>query len=640
MRNIHFKKFIAVFTGIMVILVFFIGPLSQADEGDYTDYAYDTGDAWAEAGDGTENSWDDTSDTSDYSDDQWVDAGDTQDYTDDSWDYSDEAWYDTAALEAYVEETTAEEETSSKEQETTEKETKAEEKAASKEDEKAGEAKEEIKAPVPDPAAIKDYEREKVAYGDYYIRNIASSYVYFAAPEVEAANIPLVAKTGVDPEAFEGENGEELVNNLQMEILGEDLLPVHIEPDEEGYAILSIGDTGKVLGLAGSLRDGVNVMAVDRAPAVYPAPTHGRLREAIDGQRWIIDQQDDGTVLIRSAADSSYMMTLDDRYGIHYANLMLWEETGGKNQKFLFSRETPKVASSSLEEGTYFIRTGMNGWSLLSIGDDIYDDDRDIYIWESDQGDGQIFTVEYDDYGFAIIHHNESSKVLTVRGNEAVDGQAIGQCEYDGDNWQRWIIADRKDGGYNILSALNTSEVMNLVNGSVRNGNEILLYWRDGSTEQQWFFHTEPVITPSFEERWEAFANEYSSDSNYLILVDTYSCIVGVFQGSKGNWKNLYVWDCVTGKPGTPTPHGEFVVYDKVWSFDGNEDSPVWYTVYYATEFLPTYFFHSIIYYQGTFDILDATMGWNASHGCIRLYTENAEWIYNNIPWGTKVVIY
>ena len=71
--------------------------------------------------------------------------------------------------------------------------------------------------------------------------------------------------------------------------------------------------------------------------------------------------------------------------------------------------------------------------------------------------------------------------------------------------WQRWIIADRKDGGYNILSALNTSEVMNLVNGSVRNGNEILLYWRDGSTEQQWFFHTEPVITPSFEERWEAF---------------------------------------------------------------------------------------------------------------------------------------
>ena len=491
-----------------------------------------------------------------------------------------------------------------------------------------------------DPAAIQEEETRPVTAGDYYIRNIASSYVYLAAPEVEAENIPPAAKAGLDPAAFKGENGEGPVNNLQMEILGEELLPVHVEFDDEGYAILSVGDSGKVLGLAGSLRDGVNIVALDRSPSVYPAPVHGRLKDSIYGQRWIIDQKDDGSVLIRSAADSNYMMTIDDRYGISYANLMLWEETGGTTQQFLFSEETPKIRPSSLKEGTYFIRSGVSDWFVMSLGDGVYNDERDIYIWESDQGDGQIFSVEYDDYGFAIIHHNDSSKVLTVRESIARNGQPIGQCEYDGNNWQRWIIEDRKDGGYNILSALNTGELIDLSNGTFRNGNPICLQWHNGSTAQQWFFHTEPVPAPPYDEMMLALAQSYSSDTGFLIMVDTYQCKFGVYEGSVGNWKELYFWDCVTGKPGTPTPHGEFAIYDHLWSFDGNSDSPVWYSVYYASEFLPSYYIHSIIYYQGTFDILDAAMGWNASHGCIRLYTDNAEWIYNNIPGGTKVVIY
>ena len=76
------------------------------------------------------------------------------------------------------------------------------------------------------------------------------------------------------------------------------------------------------------------------------------------------------------------------------------------------------------------------------------------------------------------------------------------------------------------------------------------------------------------------------------------------------------------------------------YSFDGKMDSPEWYTCYYATEWYPSYFFHSIIYYQGTWDVLDASMGYNASHGCVRLNTDNALWIYENIPYGTKVVSY
>ena len=39
-------------------------------------------------------------------------------------------------------------------------------------------------------------------------------------------------------------------------------------------------------------------------------------------------------------------------------------------------------------------------------------------------------------------------------------------------------------------------------------------------------------------------------------------------------------------------------------------------------------------------EIKDGRLGINASHGCVRLALSNAKWIYDNIPRGTKVVIY
>jgi lipoprotein-anchoring transpeptidase ErfK/SrfK len=37
---------------------------------------------------------------------------------------------------------------------------------------------------------------------------------------------------------------------------------------------------------------------------------------------------------------------------------------------------------------------------------------------------------------------------------------------------------------------------------------------------------------------------------------------------------------------------------------------------------------------------MDDRVGMALSHGCVRLRLENAKWIYDNIPYGTKVVSY
>lgn len=127
-----------------------------------------------------------------------------------------------------------------------------------------------------------------------------------------------------------------------------------------------------------------------------------------------------------------------------------------------------------------------------------------------------------------------------------------------------------------------------------------------------------------------------SSATNYLIAVDTSRCIVGIYSGSQGNWSLTRAHACGPGAPGSPTVKGNFTVTGKGYVF-GNEKG---YSCYYWTQFYGNYLFHSILYYPGTFRVKDPTMGRQVSHGCVRLELENAKWIYDNIPYGTRVVVY
>ena len=129
----------------------------------------------------------------------------------------------------------------------------------------------------------------------------------------------------------------------------------------------------------------------------------------------------------------------------------------------------------------------------------------------------------------------------------------------------------------------------------------------------------------------------YSSATNYLILVDTSRNEVGIYSGSgtPGNWNLIRFVRCTSGASSTPTVRGVFTVGSRGLVFgDG-------YSCWYWTQIYGAYLFHSVLYYPGgQSNIMDGRIGINASHGCVRLEIGNAKWIYDNIPSGTKVVIY
>lgn len=132
----------------------------------------------------------------------------------------------------------------------------------------------------------------------------------------------------------------------------------------------------------------------------------------------------------------------------------------------------------------------------------------------------------------------------------------------------------------------------------------------------------------------DAKAQGYSSNTNWLILVDTSRCLTSIYTGARGNWTLNRRYVCSTGKASTPTVLGEYQVYGKGYSFGHG------YTCYYYTQFYGDYLFHSSPYYVNSNQVMDPTMGVPSSAGCVRLEIQNAKWIYDNIPYGTKVATY
>lgn len=130
--------------------------------------------------------------------------------------------------------------------------------------------------------------------------------------------------------------------------------------------------------------------------------------------------------------------------------------------------------------------------------------------------------------------------------------------------------------------------------------------------------------------------NKLTSKTEYLLVTNIGQRQTYVFKkNNTGIWQQLYKWICTVGKPSTPTIRGTFYISGRKPYFGTDE-----YSVKYATRIIGAYYYHSILYNASGTRIKDGRLGLALSHGCIRLATENAKWIYNNIPNGTTVFIH
>lgn len=140
----------------------------------------------------------------------------------------------------------------------------------------------------------------------------------------------------------------------------------------------------------------------------------------------------------------------------------------------------------------------------------------------------------------------------------------------------------------------------------------------------------------------------YSSNTDYLILVNLTDKVTKVYKKDGSAWRVEKAYLCTVGdsSKGWTTVTGDFYVgqsswgnpYTRGYSFNDSEG----HTLYYWTRFCDDFLFHSILYDGGTYNVSTEgnELGEELSHGCVRLRIENAKWIYDNIPDGTRVIVY
>lgn len=135
--------------------------------------------------------------------------------------------------------------------------------------------------------------------------------------------------------------------------------------------------------------------------------------------------------------------------------------------------------------------------------------------------------------------------------------------------------------------------------------------------------------------------DESSAATKYWIKVNTKANVVNVYRKTGGKWKPVKAMLCSCGVRGHRTPTGTFSIKKK-WRWQR-----LFYGVsgQYISQFKGNYLFHSVVYgrYKSPSKCIRKEynkLGKNASHGCVRLATMDAKWIYRECGRGTKVTIY
>ena len=132
-------------------------------------------------------------------------------------------------------------------------------------------------------------------------------------------------------------------------------------------------------------------------------------------------------------------------------------------------------------------------------------------------------------------------------------------------------------------------------------------------------------------------AKGYSSNSQYLLWLNLAYQRLNIFEGSTGEWDLIHSCLVGSGAPGSPTPVGVWkTTYKQEYGWTTGS-----YTCTPVVRFIGGGFaFHSRLYYPNTRTLKDASIGFPVSAGCVRMYQEDIDWIFDNVPDGTTVVVF
>lgn len=301
--------------------------------------------------------------------------------------------------------------------------------------------------------------KNTLADGVYEINSVKNSNYTLdvnSASTRNGANVQLYLRNGTQAQAF------------------------RVSHDSQGFVTFTNINSGKVIDLDGAItKNGRNI--------------HQYASNGTRAQKWIVQQSGSGYSIV-SAIDTSF--ALDIRNGSVYSgsNIQLYKSNNTASQQWTFNKYVTErercdsYASQNkdrMADGVYYIKNQNVGFALDVADGSLYGG-ANVQLYSLNKTNAQKWKITHDSTGYVSFQNVGSGMYLTA-GGSGRSANVYQQKQSNGYN-QKWIVMFDNNQNLRIVSALNSTMVLDVKDGKIRRCSNIQLYDSNNSNAQKWVF--------------------------------------------------------------------------------------------------------------------------------------------------------
>lgn len=253
-----------------------------------------------------------------------------------------------------------------------------------------------------------------------------------------------------------------------------------VSHDSQGFVTFTNINSGKVIDLDGAItKNGRNI--------------HQYASNGTRAQKWIVQQSGSGYSIV-SAIDTSF--ALDIRNGFVYSgsNIQLYKSNNTAAQQWTFNKYVTErercdsYASQNkgrMPDGVYYIKNQNVGYALDVADGSLYAG-ANVQLYSLNRTNAQKWKITHDSTGYVSFQNVGSGMYLTASGSGRTAN--VYQQRQTNDYNQKWIVMFDNNQNLRIVSALNSTMVLDVKDGKIRRCSNIQLYTSNNSNAQKWVF--------------------------------------------------------------------------------------------------------------------------------------------------------
>ena len=210
-------------------------------------------------------------------------------------------------------------------------------------------------------------------------------------------------------------------------------------------------------------------------------------------QKWIVQPNGSGYT-ISCALDPSYVLDLSGGTVRSGGNIQIYDSNNTVAQQWSFDKyvsdreRCDSYASQNkdkMADGTYYIKNQSVNYALDVSGGSLYAG-ANVQLYSLNRTNAQKWKLTHDSTGYVSFQNVGSGMYLTAAGSGK--SANVYQQKKTNDFNQKWIIMFDNSQNLRVVSALNSTLVLDVSGGKIRNSSNIQLYESNNTKAQKWVF--------------------------------------------------------------------------------------------------------------------------------------------------------